>query len=80
VQKFRPANTDAVPDLGVNCAKRPDGTITVIIVNKNTEEAVPVHLKIAGTKPRKSAARAWLLTGPSPIANNLKDPNTIGIS
>jgi hypothetical protein len=22
----------------------------------------------------------WLLTGPSPIANNLKDPNTIGIS
>jgi hypothetical protein len=22
----------------------------------------------------------WSLTGPSPIANNLKDPNTIGIS
>ena len=80
VQKFRPANTGAVPDLGVNYAKRADGTITVIIVNKNIEETIPVHLKIAGSKPRKNAAKAWLLTGTSPIANNLKDPNTIGIS
>lgn len=80
VQKFQPTNTGAVPDLGVNSAKRADGTITVIIVNKNIEEAVPVHLKIVGTKPRKNAARAWLLSGPSPIANNLKDPNAISIS
>ena len=80
VQKFQPTNTGAVPDLGVNSAKRADGTITVIIVNKNIEDAVPVHLKVAGAKPRKNAARAWLLSGPSPIANNLKDPNAIGIN
>jgi len=80
VHKFQPENTGAVPDLGVNCAKRPDGTVTVIIVNKNIEEPVPIYLKINGTKPKKNAARAWLLSGPSPTANNLKNPKAIGIS
>jgi hypothetical protein len=79
VQKFMPANTGAVPDLGVNSAKRPDGTVTVMVVNKNTEEPVPVHIKIAGAEPRKNAAEAWLLAGPSCFSNNLKDPNTVGI-
>ena len=49
-------------------------------VNKNVEEPVSVHLKIAGTKPRAKAAKAWLLSGPSPVANNLENPNAIGIS
>ncbi len=79
VQKFRPANTGAVPDLGVNTAKRADGTVTVMIVNRNLDEAVPVHLRVAGRPARTGGARAWLLTGPSPTANNLKDANAIGI-
>jgi len=62
VRKFQPENSRAVPDLGVNNAKRKDGTITVMIVNKNIV-----------------AARAWVLSGPSPIANNLQTPDAIGV-
>jgi alpha-L-arabinofuranosidase len=80
VQKFQPANTGAVPDLGVNSAKRADGTVTVMIVNKNTEEPVPVYLKIGGANPRTNAAEGWLLSGPSCFANNLKDPNSVSVS
>jgi hypothetical protein len=80
VRKFLPANTGAVPDIGVNSAKRPDGTVTVMVVNKNTEEPVPVQINIAGAKPRKNAAEAWMLAGPSCFASNLKDPNSVGIA
>ena len=79
VQKFRPENPGAVPDLGVNCAKREDGAITVMIVNKNIDEPVPVRVKVAQREARAGKAKAWLLTAPSPIANNLKDPDAIGI-
>lgn len=80
VQQFQPANAGAVPDLGVNSAKRSDGTVTVMVVNKNTEEAVLVHLNIAGVKTRENAAKAWLLSGPSCFANNLENPNSVGIN
>jgi len=79
VRKFLPANAGAVPDVGVNSAKRPDGTVTVIIVNKNTEESIPVHLSVAGARPRKHAADAWMLTGASCFENNLSDPSAVGI-
>lgn len=80
VQKFQPANAGAVPDLGVNCATRRDGTVTVMIVNKNLDEAVPVQLSVAGRQPVAGKARAWLLSGPSPTANNLQDPHAVGLT
>lgn len=80
VQKFRPANAGAVPDLGVNSATRRDGTVTVMIVNRNLDEAVPVKLTVAGRKLAAGRVRAWLLSGPAPTANNLKDPKTVGLS
>jgi alpha-N-arabinofuranosidase len=80
VQKFLPATGGAVPDLGVNSAKRHDGTVTVMVVNKNTEEPVPVHVGIAGAEERKGHSRAWLLSGPSCLATNLTDPDAVGIS
>ncbi|MBI3923350.1 MAG: hypothetical protein HY318_18155 [Armatimonadetes bacterium] len=79
VRKFRPANSGAVPDLGVNCARRKDGTVTMMIVNKNLDETVPVSLTVAGRRARPGAAKAWMLTGPSPTANNLKTPDAIGL-
>ncbi|MEN6644863.1 MAG: alpha-L-arabinofuranosidase C-terminal domain-containing protein [Armatimonadia bacterium] len=80
VQKFRPENSGAVPDLGVNTARRADGTITLMIVNKNFDEAVPVRIEVEKGKPQAGKARAWLLTGPSPEANNLKQPDNIKLT
>lgn len=80
VQKFVPANSGAVPDVGVNAATRPDGTVTLIIVNKNLDEQIPVTLRVAGRPVRPGAAQAWLLTGPGPEANNLKVPDNIKLT
>ncbi|MEI6502282.1 MAG: alpha-L-arabinofuranosidase C-terminal domain-containing protein, partial [Armatimonadota bacterium] len=80
VQKFTPKNAGAVPDLGVNTAKRADGTVTLMIVNKNLDEQIPVRIQVAGKPVRAGAAKAWLLTGPSPEANNLKDPTNIKLT
>lgn len=80
VQKFRPQNAGAVPDLGVNSARRADGTVTVMVVNKNPEAAVPVKLKVNGRGARAGAAQAWLLSGPSLEANNLGQPDNVKIS
>ncbi|MCE5240482.1 hypothetical protein LLH23_18640 [bacterium] len=84
VQKFIPKNAGAVPDLGVNAAKRADGTVTLMIVNKNPEQAVPATIRV-GAAGRVGArvptrAGAWILTAPSLEANNLKDPNTVKIT
>lgn len=80
VQKFRPENAGAVPDIGVNAATRPNGTVTLIIVNKNLDEAIPVKLQVAGRTARAGTAQAWVLTGPSPEANNLKVPDNIKLT
>jgi len=79
VRRFRPANGGAVPDLGVNAATRADGTVTLMIVNRNLDSAVPVRLAVAGRSVRPDAARAWLLSGPAPTATNLQSADTIGI-
>ena len=50
-----------------------------MIVNRNIDQSVPVHLKIEGSVVRPNAAKAWLLSGPSPIATNLTDPDAISI-
>lgn len=71
LQTFVPKNAGAVPDLGVNCATRPDGTITAMVVNKNMDATVPVTLKVDGKAV--TAARAWVLSGPEPWGNNLTD-------
>jgi hypothetical protein len=75
VQRFIPNNSGAVPDLGVNCATRADGTVTAMVVNKNMDATVPVTLKVDGKTV--TAARAWLLGGPEPWGNNLTDFNAI---
>ena len=80
VQKFAPQNSGAVPDLGVNAAVRANGTVTLMIVNKNLDEAIPVRMQVAGKAARAGAAQAWLLTGPSPEANNLTVPDNIKLT
>jgi len=80
VQRFDAENPGGVPDLGVNAATRPDGTVTVIIVNKNIDEAVATSVSIKGRAARTGDANAWLLSGPLPWSTNLQDPATIGVS
>ncbi|MHB8996233.1 MAG: alpha-L-arabinofuranosidase C-terminal domain-containing protein [Armatimonadota bacterium] len=80
VQKFTPQNAGPVPDIGVNTARRPDGTITLMIVNKNLDQEIPIRLQIEGKRVRTGAARAWLLTGPSPESNNLTQPDNIKVT
>jgi len=78
VQEFRPERSGAVPDLGVNAATRADGTITLMIVNKNIDEAVATSIRVPAG-PEEGKARAWLLSGPSPTTNNLSEPREIAI-
>ena len=79
LQAFEPENAGAVADLGVNATKRKDGTLTAMIVNRNLERAVPVSITVTALPARAGAARAWLLSGPSPTATNLTAPNTITV-
>ncbi|MCE5218749.1 hypothetical protein LLH03_17185 [bacterium] len=77
VQKFRPQNPGAVPDLGVNSARRADGTVTLMVVNKNLDAMVPVTVNVMDGIT--GAARAWILTGPAPEATNMQKPDTVGV-
>jgi len=78
VQEFQPDQKGAVPDLGVNASTRPDGTVCLMIVNKNIDEPVTATVKLPA-RAREGAAKAWLLSGPSPAANNLDEPREIAI-
>ena len=79
VYGFTPTSAGAVPDLGVNCAKRNDGTVTVMVVNKNIDSGVPVHIRLGGAEAREGAASAWVLSGPTPSATNLGAEREIGV-
>ncbi len=78
VQEFQPQQRGAVPDLGVNAATRADGTVTLMIVNKNIDEPVSATIRTPDAA-QEGRAEAWLLTGPSPTATNLREPREISI-
>jgi len=65
-------NYGAVPDVTANAARRKDGVVTVVLVNTNPERDQSVTLALSGaTVKPTSQARAWLMTGQAPWANNL---------
>lgn len=71
VRPFLPPNYGAVPDVGVQAARRRDGTVTVLLVNRNLAREQRVDLVVSGVSLRDtSQARVWLLRGPWPWATN----------
>ncbi|MGC9320301.1 MAG: hypothetical protein ACP5KN_19865, partial [Armatimonadota bacterium] len=68
LQRFEPWNPGAVPDVSVNAATREDGSVTLMIVNTNLDEAVPASIVVEGMTG--SAAQAWSLVGPQPWSHN----------
>jgi len=71
VREIVPPNYGAVPDVDAQAARRSDGTLAVLLVNRNLEREQSVGLAIAGMALREtSQARMWLLQGPWPWATN----------
>lgn len=68
VREFTPWNAGAVPDLTVNAATRDDGSVTLMVVNTNLDEAVETAIAIDGLTT--SRASAWSLVGPEPWSHN----------
>ena len=69
VQQFDPANAGAAPCVSVNAARRRDGALTLMIVNKDLHQPTPTE--IDAPVAAGAVARAWSLTGSSPVATNL---------
>ena len=74
VQRFRPWNPGAVPDVSVNAATRADGSVTLMIVNTNLDEPVETTIAVEGLTA--GAAQAWSLIGPEPWSHNFA-PETL---
>ena len=74
VQRFDPENFGAVPYVSVNAATRGDGTVTLMLVNKDLGSPTEVFIDMPS-----DAARAWSLTGPSATATNLGPDPRIGV-
>ncbi|NCO39696.1 MAG: hypothetical protein COZ06_07800 [Armatimonadetes bacterium CG_4_10_14_3_um_filter_66_18] len=71
VHQFRPENSGGVPDLSVNAAKRPDGTVTLMVVNTNLDEDLDTEVVVPGRTPGAGAqAVAWSLVSPTAWATN----------
>ena len=72
VQTFQPGNLGAVPDITANVAKRPDGTVTAMLINTNFDRDTTVEIDVAGMDSAPPArAQAWLMSGSAPWATNL---------
>jgi len=77
VREFTAFNAGAVPELSVNAAKRADGTVTLIIVNTNLDEAVPATIAISGGEG--GAASAWSLVGSEPWSHNAGNEEQVSL-
>jgi alpha-N-arabinofuranosidase len=79
VQKFIPANAGAVPYISCNAARRRNGVITLMLVNKDFDEGIATTVEIPGGLGPGARVRAWSLTGPSEDATNLGPDPRIGV-
>ncbi len=76
VQRFRPWNAGAVPDLSVNAATRADGAVTLMIVNTNLDNDIATTITIPGVAA--GSAQAWSLVGPEPWSHNFSAETLAG--
>ena len=72
IQRFQPANCGRVPYLAAIATRRPDRSMSVIVVNRHLSDPIPVA--ITGVSGRGAWAEA--LSGPSVDATNEDDPRT----
>lgn len=77
VKKFIPAVFPAVPYLSVVATKSPNGTLSLIVINKNLQQSIKTNIVIRGMQPH--SAEAWILTGDSIEATNETDPAKVTI-
>lgn len=77
VQRFVPENAGAAPYVTANAARRDDGTITLMIVNKDLDEPTEAAIELPGGVG--TSAQAWSLTGPSATSTNREPEPKIGM-
>ena len=77
IQQYIPACLPATPFLGVTASKKKDGTICLMVVNRNVDAPITTSIRIPTGQIK--AADAWQLSGDLD-ATNEKNPDKVKVS